>query len=157
MTDYGNSHVLSGLIRKRAELAGQIEHTQQALRQLLIDLDSLDATIRMFDPEIDLDEVKPKPLPARSPAFRGEVSRIVLTTLRKAGRPLPTHEITLAVMAARSLNAADKPLLRVLTKRVGACLRQHRENGVVRSLDGPSRTVLWDVAPRGAAIVQTGN
>ncbi len=141
------SHVLSGLLTKRAELAGQIEHAQQALRQLLIDLDSLDATIRMFDPEIDLDEVKPKPLPARSPAFRGEISRIVLSTLRKVGKPLPTHEITLTVMAARSLNVADKPLLKVLTKRVGACLRLHREKGLVRSLDGPRRTVLWEVAP----------
>ena len=140
------SHVLNGLLAKRSELAGRIEHTQQALRQLLIDLDSLDATIRMFDPEIDLTEVKPKPLPARSPAFRGEISRIVLSTLRKADKALPTHEIALTVMAARSLNAADKPLLRVLTKRVGACLRLHRKKGLVRSVDGPKRTVLWEVA-----------
>jgi hypothetical protein len=140
------SHVLNGLLLKRAELAGQIEHTQQALRQLLIDLDSLDATIRMFDPDIDLDEVKPKPLPARSPAFRGEISRIVLSTLRKAGKPLPNHEVTLIVMTARSLNAADKPLLRVLSKRVGACLRKHRDAGLVRSLVGPNRAVFWEIA-----------
>jgi len=35
----------------------------------------------LFDPEIDLLEIKPKPLPARNQAFRGEVSRIVLGTL----------------------------------------------------------------------------
>lgn len=139
------THVLSALIAKRAELAGKIEFVQSELRQAIIDLDNLDATIRLFDPNIDLEEIKPKPLPARNTVFRGEVSRIVLTGLRKAQRPLPTHEVTLQVMVARSLSAADKPLLRVLTKRVGACLRGHREKGLVRSMDGPGRSVLWEI------------
>ena len=36
-------HVVTGLIAKRAEIAGQIEHTQDQLRQLVIDLDHIDA------------------------------------------------------------------------------------------------------------------
>src|SRR5215471_302125 len=140
-----NEHVLSGLIAKRAELAGKIEFAQAELRQMLIDLDCLDATIRLFDPEIDLLEIKPKPLPARNQAFRGEVSRIVLGTLRKAGKPLPTHEIARHVMASRSLNTADKPLLRIISKRVNAGLRHYRQQGLIRSLAGPNRTMLWEV------------
>jgi hypothetical protein len=139
-----NEHVLSGLLAKRAELAGQIEFAQTELRQMMIDLDSLDATIRLFDPAIDLIEVKSRPLPARNQAFRGEVARIVLGTLRKAQRPLPTHEIALHVMASRSLNTADKPLLRVISKRVGAGLRHYRTKGLIRSVDGPNRIRLWE-------------
>ena len=75
-----NEHALSALLRKRAELAGQFEHHQAKARQLLIDLDSVDATIRMFDPDIDLTEVKPKPMPPRHAAYKGEVARIVLGT-----------------------------------------------------------------------------
>ncbi len=140
-----NEHVLNGLIAKRAELAGKIEFAQAELRQIMIDLDSMDATIRLFDPEIDLVEIKPKPLPARNQAFRGEVSRIVLGTLRKAGTPLPNHEVTLHVMASRSLNTADKPLLRILSKRVGTALRHYRKLGLIRSIDGPNRTRLWEI------------
>ena len=33
-------HVLTGLIAKRAQIAGQIEHIQDQLRQLVIDLDN---------------------------------------------------------------------------------------------------------------------
>lgn len=139
-------HVLNGLLTKRAELAGRINQLQHEMRQALIDLDSLDVAIRMFEPDIDLEQVKPKPLPTRSPSFRGEVSRVVLSTLRKAGKPIPNHEITLAVMAARTLNPADKPLLRVLSKRVGACLRAQRKAGLVRSVDGPNRILLWEIA-----------
>jgi hypothetical protein len=115
------SHVLSGLIAKRAELAGRIETTQSELRRLMIDLDSLDATIRLFAPDIDLDEIRPKPLPARNHAFRGEMSRTVLNALRQARKPLPAYEIALLFMTSRGLATADRPLLRVIRKRVGAC------------------------------------
>ena len=36
-----NEHVLSCLTRKRAEIAGQIEHAQDALRKLVISLDAM--------------------------------------------------------------------------------------------------------------------
>jgi hypothetical protein len=140
------THVLSALIAKRSELAGKIEFVQTELRQLIIDIDNLDATIRLFDPQIDLVAIKPKPLPARNTAFRGEVARIVLATLRKADGPLPLHEITMHVVVGRSLNPADKPLLRVLSKRVGACLRHYRGLGLVQSVDGPARAILWQAA-----------
>ena len=39
-----NEHVLSGLIRKRAEVAGELEAAQQRVRQLIIDIDNVDAT-----------------------------------------------------------------------------------------------------------------
>ena len=75
-------HVVSALIRKRAEIAGQIEHAQTSLRQFIIDLDNLDATLSLFAPDIDLEEIRPKPLPPRNQAFRGEVLRLLLAALR---------------------------------------------------------------------------
>lgn len=83
-----NDNLVSGLIRKRAEIAGQIEAAQEALRSLVIDLDNLDATLRLFRPDIDLAEVKAKPLLPRHHAFRGEVSRIILEALRQSPKPL---------------------------------------------------------------------
>ena len=86
-------HVITGLIAKRAEIAGQIEHAQDKLRQLTIDLDHVDAAIHIFDPSIELEEIKVRPVPPKHHAFRGEVSRIVLATLKNAKRPLTTAEI----------------------------------------------------------------
>ena len=71
-------HVLTGLISKRAEIAGQIEYTQDKLRQLMIDLDHVDAAIHIFDPSVELEDIKTRPVPPQHHAFRGEVSRIVL-------------------------------------------------------------------------------
>ncbi len=81
------SHVLSGLIAKRAELAGKLEHHHATVRQLIIDIDAIDQAIRMFDPDIELSEIKPRPVPPRHAAYKGgEVSRLILGALRISGR-----------------------------------------------------------------------
>ena len=128
-----DSHVVTALIRKRAELAGQIEHAQTALRQLIIDLDNLDATIRLFKPDIDLEEIRPQPVPPRHAALKGEISRMVMDTLRQSHRPLTTRDLAQHVMAERGLNTADKRLVKLVGKRVGACLRHQRAKGLLRS------------------------
>ena len=140
------SHVVSALIRKRAELAGQIEHAQTTLRQLIIDLDNLDATLRLFEPDIELAEIKPKPFPPRHAAFKGEVARVIFSALRQSDRPLSTHELTQMVMAERGLNTADPKLVRTIGKRVGSSLRHHRSKGTVRSAKGPESFLLWEIA-----------
>jgi hypothetical protein len=38
-------HVITALVKRRAELAGQIEATHEALRKMVLDLENLDATI----------------------------------------------------------------------------------------------------------------
>ena len=55
-----NEHVLSGLTRKRAEIAGQIEHAQDSLRKLVMSLDAIDAAICIFDPTADIGAIHPK-------------------------------------------------------------------------------------------------
>ncbi len=140
-----NANLLAGLIRKRAEIAGQIEHTQNELRQLVIDLDNVDATIRLFDPNAELDEIKPKPLPPRHHAFRGEVTRIILATLRNAKKPLTTYDIAQRVMAERGLDTANAKLVKLFIKRVGASLRDHRKRGTVQSEQGPGQFLVWEI------------
>ena len=138
-----NEHVLSGLIRKRAEIAGELEAAQARVRQLIIDVDSVDATIRLFDPNIDLAEIKPKPLPPRHAAFQGEMTRLILGVMRETGLALTTRDIALRIMAERSLNPADPRLMRTVQKRTGAALRHLRARGTVRSERGRGSNLRW--------------
>lgn len=141
-----DTFVISGLLKKRGEIAGKIEAAQGQLQMLISDLDSLDVTIRIFKPDIDLAEVKPKPLPPRHHAFKGEVTRIAMDTLRNAQRPVSAQEIAVNIIAARGLNAADKPILKLITKRVGSCLRHWRQKGMVQNAEGSGPLKLWEIA-----------
>jgi hypothetical protein len=140
-----NEHVLSGLIAKRAELAGKIETMQREMRELVAAIGHIDASIRLFDPNADIEDIKPR-LPPRFQAFKGEVSRLVLNALRKAGKPLPVSDLTLAVAAGRAINPDDKPFMRILSRRVGACLRTLRKKKLVVMTRPPGSLGLWEIA-----------
>lgn len=103
--------------------------------------------IRLFKPDIDLEEIRPQPVPLRHSAFKSEISRLVLDTLRQSKKPFTTHDLAQHVMAERGLNTADKRLVRLVGKRVGACLWHQRAKGSMRSKPGPGQHLLWEVMP----------
>ena len=138
-------NVLSGLMTKRSEIAGLVEGLQDRLREALINLDHIDQTILLFDPEADLTEVKAKPLPPRHVAFKGQVTRSILHMLRTTGDALDSKAITLRLMAERELNAADVRLLKTIQKRVGAALRNLRDRELLVSRQGEKGLLLWSL------------
>jgi hypothetical protein len=89
-----NEFVLSGLVRRRAALAGEIEATHETLRKMVLDLENLDATIVQFDPVFRVEAIKPKGFrPPSDWSNRGQMSRIILSVLRQASEPLTTRDI----------------------------------------------------------------
>lgn len=142
----GDTFTVFGLVRKRAELAGKINALQGELVGLLSDLSAIDSAIRIFDPEIVLEEIVMKPVPPRNGAARGQMTILALNILREAGKPLATEEINERIMAARGPSVADKPLARMMLQRVHSCLRAHRKRGRVRSRKGPGgRFSVWEL------------
>jgi hypothetical protein len=142
-----NEFVLNGLVKRRAQLAGDIENTHEALRKMVLDLESLDATIVQFDPDFQVETIKPKAFrPPKDWSNRGQMSRICLSILRQAVEPLTTRDIALQLLIERALDKSDLRLLRLMTKRVGVALRIQRDNGHVRSDQGPGQYMLWEIA-----------
>jgi hypothetical protein len=103
---------VTALIAKRAELAGKIEYHQAAAHQLMLDLDAIDSALLLFKPDIELEAIKPRPMPPRHAAYKGEVARIVLATLRNAKRACSTQELAMHIMAERGMDTADKRLVK---------------------------------------------
>lgn len=142
MTDY----VLTGLVKRRAELAGEIEATHAKLRKMIDDLEKLDSVILQFDPEHNVEGIKPKAFrPPEDWAHRGEMTKACLSILRQAVEPMTARDIAVEMLMNRALNAQDQKLLALMVKRVGVALRLQRNNGVVRSLTGPGQFMLWEI------------
>lgn len=141
-----NEFVLNGLVKRRAQLAGDIENTHEALRKMVLDLESLDATIVQFDPDFKVETIKPKAFrPPKDWSNRGQMSRIILSVLRQASEPLTTRDIALQLLIERALDKGDLRLLRLMTKRVGVALRGQKGNGLVRCDQGPGQYMLWEI------------
>lgn len=136
-------NTVAALKDKRAEIAGRIDALQDQLRQEMIDLDHIDCTILIFDPGAQLDDIKPKPMPPRHHAFKGQVTRSILDMLRKSETPLDGLVITMRIMEERELNVLDKKLIKTIQKRIGAALRNLRDRGLVFSRQGDGGLLLW--------------
>jgi ISXO2-like transposase domain len=143
MTDY----VLTGLVKRRAELAGEIEATHDRLRKMIEDLEKLDSVILQFDPLHQVEAIKPKAFrPPSDWSHRGEMTKTVLSILRQATEPMTTRDIALEMLVTRALDKDDQKLLASMTKRVGVALRLQRLNAIVRSSSGPGQLMLWEIA-----------
>ena len=139
--------VVSALKSKRAELAGKIESYQAEIKQMVVELGHVEATLRIFEPTIDFRELRPRKPKVAVRATRGEMTRIIFAALKGGTKPLSTRELADLIMAERELDVNDGPLRRMITKRVGAILRyMERERGTVRSKPmGRGQYNLWEL------------
>jgi hypothetical protein len=146
MTETGDGYdqTKAGLIRKRGALVAEIQGLQQQTAERVAALRALETTIRLFDPDVDMEGLPSQRIPPAYAAFRGEMARFFLGQLRNAPHGLTTHELTLAIMADRCMDPTDKRALRLIHKRTGHSLLKLRQNGHVRSeKDDPSGMLRW--------------
>ena len=138
-----NAHVLAALKERRAAIAGEIGTVESRLRYLHEVLHHVDGALRVFSPSFDPDSIPPKRRYRRVKLFEtGELSRLVLGTLRRAEKPLSSGEITAAI--AQELRYGPEAT-RSLVLRVRADLHYlHKTRGVVAK-EGDRTSARWSL------------
>jgi hypothetical protein len=141
-------HVISALREKRALVAGLIEKLERKLEQHRADLTHIDGVLRLFQPDRDPDDIKPKRTYARRTRYfaKGELSRLVLEALRDArSKPLGTDDIAGQVITAKSFDATDGVLRAAIRDQALTALRAFRKRGSVEQI-GLGRGLRWKLA-----------
>jgi len=104
----GDSYVISGLVKKRARLSGDLEQLRQQMIQLKGEIHTLDSAILLFDPEYKVKDIKPVRKRAANRFFEsGERGRAIVDTLRESPEPLSIPEIADVLCDKRGLNLQD--------------------------------------------------
>ena len=137
-------HVMDALREKRSELNGVVSRLEQQLARHRGSLAHLDATMRLFDPDLLFQDADPAPQRGRVSWFRpGECRRLIHDVLRDALQPLATRELAGRVMAAKGIPAVDDHRTRALIqKTVLASLS--RANGTIERTE-KAGVVSWRV------------
>ena len=148
---YERPNTVSGLQAKRSELVKLHKQLLAEAKKVLCDIDHIDATIRLFDPEADLERVRRNRYATKHRAQKGYLKRFVLDQLREATEPLTSRDITQAWIEDRGLKP-DEATFVILRKRVGACLKTCEKQGLCEGAgqstdDGPTGPLkLWRVS-----------
>jgi hypothetical protein len=140
-------HVVSGLIAKRAELAGIIDTLQRQLDQYRADLTHIDGTLRILASDLDPETIRPKRAYRRNRYFaRNELSRLCLGVLRTApGESLSTNDIAGRVIAAKGFDADDAILRAAIREQVGSTVKRLHTKSLIEN-NGAGRASKWKLA-----------
>lgn len=139
--------VVSGLVTKRAEVAGQIALFKTEIIRLQGALSHLDGSIKLFAPEFDLRTVKAKRTNKRNQYFvKGEAQRMTLTILREANTPLCSREITDSLLEKKDIQSTT-PIVALIQKNILAVLHRLDARNIVRPINtGGKRGVMqWEI------------
>ena len=138
------SHIVSGLVAKRGEVAGEAQHCRRELQRLADELGHLDATIRLFDPDYDLGGIRARQRRRGHHWFGpGECQRLVLEVLRDAAGPLSDQGVAVAVATRKGVQ--DRPeALAALQKTTLAVLRRLVGKGAAQSVALADAARAWE-------------
>ena len=121
-------HVIGALRNKRAELAGTLRQLEQQLARERTNLTHLDATMRLFDPNIRPKDIRPRQRRTHNAWFRhGECLRLIYDELREATQPVTTRELTERIMRVKAIPAADDHRRELVQKTLLASLNRAKE------------------------------
>jgi hypothetical protein len=140
-----NTHVVSALRRKRAEISGHINNLEERIARQRANLANLDATIKLFSPGANPDAIPPKRAYRRTRYFaHNELSRLTQDALRTASGPLTSAQMAAAVMQAKGMPPGDAAFKEIVAARALTVLRRLAKRGAaVKS--GTSRDAKWAV------------
>jgi hypothetical protein len=86
------------------------------------------ATMRLFDPDIRPNDIRPKQQRARNTWFRpGECLRLIYDQLREAAQPVTTRELAERIMRIKAISAADDQRCELVQKTLLGSLNRARQ------------------------------
>ena len=142
-----NEHAISALVCKRAELSGQIDEAEARIAALNEVVAHVDATLRVFKPDIEVDEIKPKRPIRWNTMFRhGELCRLVLSAIRERS-PVTAKGAASAIMASLGMDATYEAPYADILRRVRFTLRDQKKLERVESEQGPGpgQYMVWRI------------
>jgi hypothetical protein len=138
----GDLQVIGGLRDKRSELIELVGCLEQQLADHRVSLTHLDATMRLFDPNLLLADTDLHQRERVSWFRPGECLRTIYDVMREAPQPLTTRDVARRVIAAKGISIADDRTQSLIQKTILASLSRAKNTLDRLEVDG---VVSWRV------------
>jgi len=142
--------VVKVLVTRYREVLRDLKAAERDVARYTKTLDGIETTIRSFDADYPLEELRPRLEPSRAPGLKaGEAGRLALEFLREASEPVATADIVRYVVEQADLTLSRREW-QGLSKTVTNALRRRQTSGiVVEAGRGPKGVpIYWALANR---------
>ena len=140
------THVISALTTKRAELRGDIIHYKEMLKIADQQLSTIDQTIKIFSPDYTFGNTKPINKHRNRYFEPGEATKTLLDILRASKKPLLLDNIISEAVMRKNL-ILNESEIRAVTKSLSTTLNSLIKKGLVfKDITGDNSKALWNIA-----------
>ena len=141
-----NTHVISALSTKRGEILGSIKHYKQLISSLDKNLQNIDATIKIFEPDYKFGSEKVVNKHTRNRFFNnGEAKVLVLEVLKNSEIALSTDKISNIVAIKRNLSFENKTDKSNFQKSILLALNTCLSNNLVEKVSKDGLSIIWKI------------
>ena len=139
------THVISALTKKRAEVLGEIKHYEKLLKTYKINLQSIDQTIHIFDESYDLRTIRAKRVSSERYFKSGEAKIMILDILRRATEPINTTNISKMIASEKGIDYDEGFSLERFSKIVLASLTRCETSNLIERIGKDGLSILWQI------------
>ena len=141
-----DSHIVSALSTKRGEILGSIKHYKQLISSLDKDLQNIDATIKIFEPDYKFGSEKVVNKHTRNRFFNnGEAKVLVLETLKNSKIPISTDKITDILALKKDMEFKSKTERASFQKSVLFALNSCFSSNLVEKVSKDGLSIIWKI------------
>jgi len=137
------SHVMSALVTKRGELSGQIDYHQSEIKKIKSDMASMDAAIKVFNPDYDLSKIKKRKTNGKNSFFEPrEGNTLLMDIFREARAPLSTGGVLDEVISRKGF---DREVIDVKALRASlfVILKRLQKSGIIEERERDGLVIIW--------------
>jgi hypothetical protein len=139
------THVISALTKKRAEVLGEIKYYEKLLKKSKLNLQSIDHTIHIFDENYDLRTIRAKRVSSERYFKNGEAKTMILDVLRTATEPINTTSVSKCIASKKELDSEEDFDLVRFSKVVLTSLTRCESSGLVERVGKEGLSILWQI------------
>ena len=140
-----DTHVISALSTKRGEILGSIKHYKQIISSLDKDLQTIDATIKIFEPNYKFGSEKIVNKHRNRFFNNGEAKVLVLEVLKNSNLPISTDKIANIIATNKNLSFENKIDKSNFQKSILLALNTCLSNNLVEKVSKDGLSIIWKI------------
>lgn len=143
------THVINALTKKKAEYEGMIELYYNKIETLSDEINALNQSIKIFDPDYDFSLIKPKKIYQRSKYFqRGEVANLILEILKASDEPINGSKIVDLIKVEKGVSSTTSREERnAFEQKVSNAMHNLKRDNILEVVRRVGRDSYWRIKP----------
>lgn len=140
------SHVISGLVTKHSELAGEIQAHQNRIAEIKTNLDKIAAAIKVIEPEFNLRAIKSKIKQPQNRYFKPrEANKLLLECFRDAQGDISSSELhkNIAIKKGLDVEQLESDQVRYFKMTLHTTLKRLEESKIIKEVGRNGAVIVW--------------